>query len=110
MQAIEPAPCLVNRLADVVSGETPVLQQGIILKGVVRLGEGHCPGIEPAVNHLRYAFHLTSALRALKAYFVDKGAVEFQGFFISGNSILRFQILDATNTVKFTARLTLPYG
>ena len=43
MQAVEPAAGLVNRLADIVRRETPVLKQGLVLKGVMALGYGMAP-------------------------------------------------------------------
>ena len=54
VQGVEPAPGLVDGLADVVRGKVR-LERLVVLEGVVPLGIGHRAGIEPAVDHLRHA-------------------------------------------------------
>ena len=76
VQAVEPAPRLVDGLADVVGGEQPFPFHFGVLEGVVGLGKGHCAGVEPAVHHLRDARHRAVALVAGECDFIHVGTVQ----------------------------------
>jgi len=76
MQAVKPATGLIGRLADVIGLLEVTIKQRLVVKGVVQLGDGHRPGVEPAVNHLGYPLHLRITLRAVEGYFIDKGTVQ----------------------------------
>ncbi len=110
VQAVKPATRLVNRLADVVGREAPVLEYRLVLEGVVVLGDGHIAGVEPAVNDLRHALHSTAALRAVVGYFVDEGAVQVERLGQASQAGLLFQLLHSTHAVVPTAGLTTPDG
>ena len=59
-QGIEPASGLITASGDEVGGELP-LEQFLVFKGIMMLGEGHGAGIEPAVNDLRHPLHGAAA-------------------------------------------------
>ena len=64
-QRVEPASRLVDRLRD-ERGRELLLEYLLVLKRIVMLREGHCTGVEPAVDDLRDPLHaLLSARRAL---------------------------------------------
>ena len=77
-QGVEPASGLVHRLGNELSRE--LLFKGfLIFKRIMMLGERHCAGIEPAVNHLRHPLHRLAALRAGDGDGVDIRTVQLHG-------------------------------
>ena len=74
-QGVEPAARLVDGLGDEVRREA-LLENFLVLKGIVPLREGHGAGIVPAVDDLGRAVHLLSALRAGDGHRVDVGAMQ----------------------------------
>src|SRR3989304_323038 len=82
-EAVEPAPGLVEGFADEVgrklAGEALV---GAFLAGIPPLGEGHGPGVEPAVDHLGDATH--SLARRLGGVVGDRVDVRLVGSAIGG--------------------------
>ena len=75
MQRVEPAARLIDRLADVVGGESAFQQVGV-LERVMELRVGHGPRIEPAVDHLRDAPVLPTVVRVREDDLIDRGPVE----------------------------------
>ena len=72
---VEPAPGLVDRLADEVGREAP-LELRLVLERVVELRERHRAAVVPGVDHLGDAPHLAAARFAPQGHVVDVGAVE----------------------------------
>ena len=62
MKAIEPSSSLVNRLADVIGGESAIGVDGVVVEGVVPLRKGHGTRVKPGVHDLWYAPHLTGTV------------------------------------------------
>ena len=56
MQGIEPSSGLVHGLRDELGREL-LMEQLLILKGIMVLGKGHGSGVEPAVDDLRHPVH-----------------------------------------------------
>ena len=75
MQGVEPAPGLVDRLADVVGGEA-FLEPFPVLEGPVPLGVGHRPRVEPAVDDLRRPPVGAAVLRVRELDPVHRGPVQ----------------------------------
>ena len=80
MQAVEPAACLVHRLANVVRRKATIFADVGVVKGVVPLGEGHGPGIKPGIHHLGDTTHLSAApiLGAIKRHIIHEGSMQVQ--------------------------------
>jgi hypothetical protein len=76
-QGVEPAPGLVDRLADEVGGEA-LPEELLVLERVMELGEGHRPGVEPRIDHGRDPAHPALAALGLagEGDLVDVGAVQ----------------------------------
>ncbi|MBA7588422.1 hypothetical protein ES708_30478 [subsurface metagenome] len=108
MQAVEPAPRLVDRLADKIGGEAPVLKQRFILKGIVVLGYGHGSGIEPAVDYLGNPPHPGPTFLTIEGQLIDKGSVQVQRLFEPGKARLILQFLHTTHALVVPAGLTAP--
>ena len=62
MQGIEPAARLIDALANEVGGEI-ALESFLILERIMPLRERHGAGIEPHVEHVRYAAHQPAVRR-----------------------------------------------
>ncbi|MBA7698068.1 hypothetical protein ES703_106742 [subsurface metagenome] len=108
MQAVEPAPRLVDRLADKIGGEAPVLKQRFILKGIVVLGYGHGSGIEPAVDYLGNPPHPGPAFLTIEGQLIDKGSVQIQRLFEAGKARFILQFLHTAHALVMTTGLTAP--
>ena len=76
-QAVEPAPGLVDGLADEV-GREALLEHLLVLEGIVPLGDGHGAGVEPGVDDGGHPARLGAALGAGEGDLVDVGAVQFE--------------------------------
>ena len=103
-QRVEPAPGLVHGLGNELGRELG-LEQLLVLKGIMVLGEGHSAGVEPAVDHLGHPLHLLSAAGAGDGHGVDVGAVQLDLLrTVVGHAL---QLLDAADGVLVSA-LALP--
>ncbi|MBA7617991.1 hypothetical protein ES703_25310 [subsurface metagenome] len=99
METVEPAACLVNRLADVVRGEAPVLKQRLILKRVVYLGHRHGTRVKPAVYDLGYTPHGATALRAVIGHLINIRPVQVERLFQTTKTGFTLQIINAADTL-----------
>ena len=75
VQGVEPASRLVDRLADVVGGET-FLESFPVLERPVPLGVGHRARIEPAVDDLRHPPVGAAVVRVHELDLVHRGPVQ----------------------------------
>ena len=76
-QGIEPSARLVHPLGDEISGETSRELFGV-LERIVPLREGHRAGVEPRVDHLRYAPHRAGARWCRPGVAVDERLVRIE--------------------------------
>ena len=74
-QRVEPAAGLVHGLGDEL-GRKVLLEDLLVLKGVVPLRKGHGAAVVPAVDDLGHAVHDAAALLALKGDLVHIGLVQ----------------------------------
>ena len=74
-QGIEPAAGLIHRFGNEIGREL-LLEQLLVFKRIMVLGEGHGAGVEPAVDHLGGAGHRLAAFRAADGDRVYVGAVK----------------------------------
>ena len=75
MQGIEPSSCLVHGFGDELCRE-PALEQLLVLKWIVVLGERHGAGVEPAVDDFGHALHGAAAVGAGDQHVVHERSVE----------------------------------
>ena len=120
MKRIEPASCLVYGLGNKLGREL-LMEQLLILKGIMVLCERHRAGIKPAVDHLRNPVHLLSALRTGDGHIVDKRPVQLHlvlrsihlsAVFLYHLGIVGahfLKLFPASDAVHMSA-FTLPYG
>ena len=94
-QRVEPAPRLVDGLADEVRGELPPepLLAGLALR-VAPLGEGHAPRVEPRVEDLGDAGGLLAGLGMPYAHPVYVGPVQVVGDGVYGEFLQLFLTTD----------------
>ena len=114
MQAVEPTSCLVHRLADVIGREAAVCVDGLVVEGVVILGEGHGSRVEPGVHNLGDTVHLAGAALggAVEDDVVDVGTVQVQA--VNGQASVgpghAPQLIDAADAYGVVTVLALPDG
>ena len=106
MQGVEPASGLVHGLRDKLCREF-LLEQILILKWIVKLCIGHGAGVKPAVDNLRYAVHVLSALRAGDYHIVHIGAVKLDLLILRLSGQLR-QLFSASHAQLMSAVRALP--
>jgi hypothetical protein len=75
MKGIKPSPGLVYCLTDIVSREA-LLKNIPIPKGIMPLGNGHSPGVKPAIDYLREAKHPALASGTTEANLINERAVK----------------------------------
>ena len=111
VEAVEPAPRLVDALADVVGGvPRAAVDELFVLEGVVPLGEGHDPRIEPDVHHVGDAAHLAAAGAAVERDAVDVGAVQVEALVGALYAGLRADLVEAADGLGLAAGAALPHG
>ena len=105
-QGVEPASGLVDSLGDELCRELS-LEEVLVLKRIMMLCEGHCAGIEPAVDNLGHPLHLAAALGALDGDLVDIRSVKLDGRrrFVSAHL---GKLFSAADRVHVTAGRALP--
>ena len=106
-QRVEPAARLVDGFGDEIRREV-FLEDFLVFKGIVPLGERHGAGIVPAVDHFAGARHIAMALGALHAHAVDERLVQLD---ILGHVFAHFaQFGDGADGVHVPAILADPDG
>ena len=106
-QRVEPAARLVDGFGDEIRREV-LLEDLLVLKGIVPLGERHGAGIIPAVDHFAGARHVAMALGALHAHAIDERLVQLD---ILGHIFAHFaQLGDGADGVHVPAILADPDG
>ena len=99
-ERIEPAARLIDRLGDEVCRET-ALENLLVFKRIMPLCKRHRAGIEPAVDDLGHAVHLSAALGAADRHGIDVGAMQLQ--LVGAVVRQRLKLLDRTDRVLMTA-------
>ena len=74
-QRVEPPARLIDCLGDEVRGEM-IFKDLFVFKRIMPLRERHRPGVEPAVDDLRYAVHRSTAFFAREGDLVDVRTVQ----------------------------------
>ncbi len=72
------------------------------------LGDGHIPGIEPAIDDLGGALHLPAAFGTGKSYIVHVGTVQVERLFDAGNPRFTLQFGYTTHALFRAAAFTIP--
>ena len=106
MLGIEPSPCLVDGFGDEIGWEL-ILEQILVLEGVMPLGDRHSAGVEPGINDFGNPAHFSLTLLALKRDHVYLGAVKVEACQVEAGPLLQF--CDAVDAGLIVARLTFPY-
>ena len=83
------------------------MEDFLIFKRIMMLGERHGAGIEPAVNNLRNPSHGLAAMRTLICHFIYIRSVKFNRQRVIASCLL-LQFLPAADGLLITAAFTLP--
>ena len=88
-QRVEPAAGLVDGFGDEV-GREALLEDFLVFKGIVPLGEGHGAGIVPAVDNVGHAGHGLAALGAGDLNLIHVGTVQLDLANLGGGHFAQF--------------------
>ena len=99
-KGIEPTTGLVHCFGNKVRRELS-LEEVFVFKGVVVLSEGHCAGVEPAVDYFGNSLHFLTAMGAGEGNCIDVGAVKFN--FIGAILAQGFQFFNGADGMTVTA-------